>query len=336
MEPYKIDIPVLLIFFARPKQTRLVFDQIRIARPSKLYLYQDGPRPDKKDDIEKIEECRKYVEAIDWDCKVERFYQIKNIGCDPSEFIAQKWMFSNEEYGIVLEDDDVPSQSFFPFCKELLERFKNDERINIICGMNHLGELKNNPYSYLFTSSGSIWGWASWKRVLDKWEERYNFLSDNYALELLRNKLGTKFYKQSYKIWINDKNSGKAHYESILGPSGFLNSRLNIVPSKNMISNVGIGENATHSPDSVNKLPKGIRQILFMKTHEIEFPLSHPNYIIEDVEYKQKVDKIMGFGYPLISFSRSIRSIMFRIISGDTISVLNGFLRRIKLIKKKI
>ena len=119
---HNIDIPVLLIFFVRPEPLRKVFEEIKIARPSKLYLYQDGARENRPDDIENVMKCREIVKDIDWECEVVYKYQKKNFGCDPSEFISQKWMFEKEEYGIVLEDDDVPSQSFFPFCKELLEK----------------------------------------------------------------------------------------------------------------------------------------------------------------------------------------------------------------------
>jgi hypothetical protein len=325
-----IDLPVLLIFFARPEQLSKVFEQVKKVKPSKLFLYQDGPRLNRPDDVENINKCRKIVEDIDWECEIHKKYQQKNIGCDPSEFIAQKWMFETEEYGIVLEDDDVPSLSFFPFCKELLEKYKNDERINMICGMNHLGELTDNPNSYIFTVSGSIWGWASWKRVIEKWEEHYDFINDPNVLNLLKIKLGEKDFKSYYKTCLKHFNSGKAHYESILGSSLYLNSRLNIVPTKNMISNIGIGFDTTHSADSISKLPKGIRRVLFMKTHEIEFPIKHPKYIIENVEYKKKIDCIMGNNFPVNAY-RKIESILYRIKSGDFKSVRKGLLRRLGL-----
>lgn len=162
MKPAKIDVAVLFIFFTRTEKTAAVFEQIRKARPTRLYLYQDGPRVNRPDDVENIEACRKVVEDIDWECQVHRMYQDKNYGCDPSEFISQKWMFATETKGIILEDDDVPSQSFFPFCKELLDKYENDTRINIICGMNNLDRSETDK-SYIFSEYGSIWGWATWK-----------------------------------------------------------------------------------------------------------------------------------------------------------------------------
>jgi len=134
MKPYKTDVAVLLLFFNRPDTFSQVFEQVRLARPSKLFLYQDGPRGEK--DLAGIKACRKIAENIDWQCEVHRKYQEKNYGCDPSEYIAQTWAFSVVDKCIVLEDDDVPSQSFFPFCKEMLDRYENDKRITMISGFN--------------------------------------------------------------------------------------------------------------------------------------------------------------------------------------------------------
>ena len=104
--------------------------------------------------------------------------------------LAQKWMFETEDRGIVLEDDDVVSDSFFYFCEELLEKYKDDERINMICGMNHLGHYDKSGTSYIFTKTGAITGWASWKRVIDTWDPNYSFVDDEYQKYCLKNLLG--------------------------------------------------------------------------------------------------------------------------------------------------
>ena len=132
--PYKIDVSILILFFNRADVLEKVFEQVRLARPSRLFFYQDGPRGEH--DMPGILACRKVVENIDWECEVHTNYQEKNAGCDPSEYLSMKWAFSMTEKLIMLEDDDVPSQSFFPFCKELLDRYENDERIGMIQGCN--------------------------------------------------------------------------------------------------------------------------------------------------------------------------------------------------------
>ena len=132
MKESLIDISVLLIFFTRHKQFKQVFEQVKKARPSELFLYQDGPRLDHPDDMENIKKCREIANDIDWKCKIHRFYQTKNIGVDPSGYIADTWAFSQTNKCIVLEDDVVPSVSFFSFCKIMLDKYENDERIMLI------------------------------------------------------------------------------------------------------------------------------------------------------------------------------------------------------------
>ncbi len=286
----EIDVAVLLIFFVRDKQFAKVFEQVKIARPSRLYLYQDGPRENRSDDMDVLLRCREIADDIDWECDVHKFYQEKNVGCDPSEYIAQKWMFETEEMGIVLEDDDVPSQSFFPFCKELLERYKDDERVHIICGMNNIGVSKDISTSYFFTKKGSIWGWASWRRVLNTWDGQYSWLDDPEKVEKLRNAFDNL---DEYKTFLFDsrkhKETGKAHYETINAASLYFNYRLNIVPKYNMISNIGVGEETTHGASSIKVLPKYSRRLLYMKTYDIKFPMDHPSYVIQNKEYEKNM-----------------------------------------------
>ena len=125
-----VNVPVLILFFNRPDALKSVFEQVRKAQPTTLFLYQDGPRGEH--DLPGIEGCRKVVENVDWPCEVHRLYQEKNYGCDPSEYLSQKWAFSHVDKCIVLEDDSIPSLSFFTFCKEMLDRYEHDTRISMI------------------------------------------------------------------------------------------------------------------------------------------------------------------------------------------------------------
>ena len=140
MEKWKNDVAVLCIFFARPEQFRQSFECVRRAKPRVLLLWQDGPREGRQDDIENIQKCREIAENIDWECEVHRNYHDKNMGCDPSTFYSHQWAFSIVDKCIILEDDLVPSQSFFTFCQEMLNKYENDTRVDRICGTNLLGE----------------------------------------------------------------------------------------------------------------------------------------------------------------------------------------------------
>jgi len=318
MNEWKVDVPVLLIFFCRPQTTAKVFEQIKLARPSKLFLFQDGPRTDRPDDLDKVMECRRIVEDIDWECEVYKCYHEKNIRQEkkvsfvPSVFIAFKWAFSHVDRCIVLEDDDVPAQSFFPFCTELLERYKDDERINMICGWNFMGERLDIPYDYFFSVRGAT-GWATWKRVIDEASETYDFLDDEYALKQLVELPGC--FRLSPQ-WVNmctaKRLSKVAHHEAIFGGLAFLNSRLNIIPSRNMISNIGIGEDATHTQNEC-----GTQASIFnMKTHEICFPLRHPKYVINDSMY---CDFAQTMPSSFVSFGKRMFNQLIKLCAG-----LNG------------
>ena len=168
MKQALVDVSVLILFFNRPEPLKQVFAQVQKARPSRLFLYQDGPRSEK--DMPGILACRDIVSSIDWECDVHQLYQERNYGCDPSEFISQKWAFSHSDKCVVLEDDDVPAVSFFSFCKEMLDRYENDERITMISGFNVEEQTTDIKEDYFFSTNFSIWGWASWRRVVDQWD----------------------------------------------------------------------------------------------------------------------------------------------------------------------
>lgn len=332
----KIDIPVLILFFNRPHLLAKVFEQVKLARPSKLYLFQDGVREGREDDVINVRKCREIVSDIDWECEVHTNYQEKNNGCDPSEYLAQKWMFETEEMGIILEDDDVPSQSFFPFCKELLEKYKDDQRINMICGMNNLEINEGCPYDYFFAKAGSITGWASWKRVIDEWDDYISFVDDEYAVELFK-----KAYKDSMEVdrFINRcraaNKSGIAYYEAILGANAKVNNRLNIIATKNQISNIGNDGESTHGVASLELLPKSIRRIFNMKTYELEFPLKHPPYVIDDVQFRKDVNEVMYGNNIFVVMCRKMESVFYRMRTGDFSMFKRKFKRIVQKMKDK-
>lgn len=311
----KVDVAVLLLFFTRTEQTVRTFEQIRKARPARLYLYQDGPRLGRPDDIKNISICRKAIEnMIDWDCEVHKFYQETNYGCDPSEYISQKWMFSTEEKGIVIEDDDVMSVSFFHYCKELLDKYENDTRINIICGMNHLGIYDECPYDYFFSKGGgAIWGWASWRRVIDQWDPEYSLLDNKYEMKLLEANIGKEEARSFAALSKKHKASGREHYESILGGNAYFNSTFNIVPKKNMTCNIGIAAESTHAVNDIRLLPKKVRKQLYMKTYELDFPLKHPKCVLDEKIYKHKLDVLLrGNWFERTFHTRRIESFLYK------------------------
>ena len=313
----EVDVSVLCIFFARPDHFAQTFAQVKKARPKRLFLYQDGPRDGRPDDVEKIAACRAIAEDIDWECQVYRNYQEKNVGCDPSMYNAITWMFSHTDKGIILEDDIVASVSFFRFCKEMLDRYENDTRIFKIAGMNHLTSYKEEYADYIFSRRTCIWGWATWKRVIDLFDTEYRFLEDGYAKHMMREQVTAFDEKVETCKW--HKNSGKNYFETILWSANFTNNMIDVISTRSLTSNIGIGSNGTHGAGSLDSIPKGLRQVYYKPLHELEFPLRHPSYVIPDLDYEKRVCRILGDGYPLIRFYRGLEGawLSFRYSSSE-------------------
>ena len=327
-KPASVDVSVLILFFNRPDLLSRVFEQVRKARPSRLFLYQDGPRNER--DLPGIMACREVVSQIDWECEVKQCYQERNYGCDPSEYMAQKWAFSLSDKCIVLEDDDVPSVSFFRFCKELLDRYEHDERVQMIAGLNHEEFTTDVEADYFFTTNCSIWGWASWRRVIDRWDEHYTFLDDAVTMQQLQELIRTRRYRNDFiQMFHNHRDSGKAYYESIFQAALLLESGLCIVPSCNMINNLGVTSDSTHFAGSIYTLPRGYRRIFTMQRHEMKFPLRHPSHVIEHTAYKERVYRIMGWGHPFIKISRSIEELFLNLRYGNFSLIIQALRKRI-------
>lgn len=292
--------PVLLIFFNRPETLREVFEQIRKAEPSRLYLAQDGARDER--DMAAIKECRAIVDNIDWDCQVFRRYSVYNQGCGIGPYNAISWVFENEEQAIVLEDDCVASQSFFRFCDEMLSLYKEDERVFLVTGCNL--ELKSSvATSYFFGNAGTNWGWATWKRNWDKIDYSCEWVNDRDILRSVRKRIANvsrraareeiAIFKKTNALVSAGKNI--SYWDVQWQAVRYLNNQLSIIPSVNFITNIGIGATSTHakkisSPKLIyNKI--GNVNFFFNENYDSSFELCHPKYMVRNIKYDAKVYK---------------------------------------------
>lgn len=328
--PFKTDVAVLLLFFTRNDTLQKVFDEVRTARPSKLFLFQDGPRNEK--DVAGIKACRSVVadENIDWECEVHRNYQQQNLGCMTAGYTSHRWAFTLADKCIVLEDDVVPSQSFIPFCKEMLDRYENDERITMISGFNMDEQTKDCPYDYFFTSAFSIWGWASWRRVVGKWDENLSFLDDKYNLGQLQNLIRARRYKSDFiQTCRLHRESGNPQFESVFWSFMMLNNGLAIMPSQNLINNVGATEESAHY-SALKTLPKAIRRIFLMQRYELKFPLRHPKYVVDNVAYQQRMYKYNAWDHPWIKVMNSLEELWLNLRYGNFRQIGKSLTRRIR------
>ena len=328
--PPQVDVAVLLLFFTRSDTFQQVFDAVRKARPSRLFLFQDGPRGER--DLPGIEACRRIVsdEQIDWQCEVHRNYQEQNLGCETAGYTSHRWAFSLADKCIVIEDDVVPSQSFFPFCKEMLDRYEHDERITMISGFNMDEVTPGVPDDYFFTSAFSIWGWASWRRVIDQWDPSYSFLDDPYQLGQLEALIKDRRYSSDIVRMARDRRAqGKPFFESVFWTCMLFNSGLAIMPTRNMIRNVGCSSESTNYSDFLT-MPRAEKRIFTLRSFDdLSLPLRHPKYVIENVGYVRRMYRYNAWGHPWIKVGRSVEQLLLCLRHGRFRQIATSFSKRV-------
>jgi len=326
--PANIDIAVLMLFFNRSDTFQLVFNEVKKARPSRLFLFQDGPRGER--DMAGIEACRQIVsdEQIDWECEVHRNYQERNIGVNSVGTMAQQWAFSMADKCMVLEDDVMPSQSFFPFCKEMLDRYEYDERITMVAGFNIEEVTPNIPCDYFFTSAFCIWGWASWRRVVSQWDQKYTFLDDPFAMRQLDDLIRQRGYRSSFiKMCQDYREGGHAQFETLFWSTMLFNSGLAIMPTRNMVSNLGATSNSAHYSE-FKAMPARLKRMFTMQRFDVDFPLRHPRYVIEEVSYWKRFYKANGWDSPWVKIGRSLEELFLNIRYGNWAFIGRSLARR--------
>jgi hypothetical protein len=279
MHQFDLKTPILFLVFNRPSTTKIVFETIRNARPSKLYVVADGPRNNIPGELEKCQEVRSIVTDIDWDCELKTLFRDENLGCGKGVSAGITWFFQNEPEGIILEDDCYPHPTFFRYCSELLEHYRDDNRVMEISGNNLRPEgYQETEYSYSFSNFNGIWGWASWRRAWDL----YDFEMKEYKNVRQRRALDTKYtsiYERDYFTWVFERTYLFPHitwdyqWEFVKR----INSALTIVPKKNLVINLGFGADATSTTSSDGPAAN-------LKSEAFDFPLIHPPYVLADVE----------------------------------------------------
>lgn len=334
MEKYKIDVPVYMIFFNRPDVLKQVFAAVRHAKPSKLFLACDGSRKGKSNDIENVKKCQEIVGNVDWECEVHRNYSNENLGCGMRMYTGINWAFDYVDRLIVLEDDCVPSLDFFLFCRELLERYKNDNRIYMINGMNHLGKYEETPYSYFF-GPGCCWGWATWKRAWEKVDFEMNFMEDEYSMKCVERRY--PYYKNAIEMGKSRRDvlrSGRklSTWTFQSGMAAALESQMAIVPNVNLITNIGLSEKSGHAVNNLKKIAKSQQAYFYAPAIKMDFPLKHPKYVIEDMGYYEMVQK--KFKKTVFSTLEGyIRRVIFA-DKGDIIKMLKKIPKKFKLVSR--
>ena len=241
--------PILLLVFNRPEHTKRVLNTLRKVRPMNLYIAADGPRRNNQSDSINCQLVKEIlIKWIDWDCEIKTLFRDENLGCGKAVSQSITWFFNHVEDGIILEDDCLPDLSFFKFCEGLLDKYRNVPDVFLISGDNFVNRSINIPWDYYYSSFAHIWGWATWRRVWNK----YDFTLSDFSEEKIRIILNSKFDDVEFtNIWIsNFRNckTGKVDtWDYQLQYLLWLADGLSILPKYNLVSNIGFGFDATHT-----------------------------------------------------------------------------------------
>ncbi len=246
-------------------------EQLRQIRPSHLFLVADGPRRGNDTDRSLCAEARSIATRIDWPCDVQTNFSDTNMGCGRRVSSGISWVLDCVEAAIILEDDILVDPTFFPYCEELLHRFREDTRIMSICGWNSLIRWRHEKGSYFFARHGSIWGWATWRRA---WE-KYSFLLSEWQNanieELLREWLPDGEHA-AVQSWLFRRNAGRVidTWDIQWTLTCMLNKGLSVMPAQNLVTNIGFGGSHTHTSNE--------NDFQALMPHlAVETPLRHPS-----------------------------------------------------------
>jgi hypothetical protein len=295
---------VLLLIFNRPEYAQKVFEEIRKARPARLYIAADGPRKHVPTDARQCRKAREVVDSVDWPCEVRTLLRDENLGCKRAVSSALDWFFENEEEGIILEDDCVPSQDFFRFCQQLLRRYRGEPRVKAISGTSVLADAFPSSESYVFSRYFSVWGWATWKRAWQEYDlamsdwpklRESGWLQDLFPLPYVRRHMKRMFdlvYEGRIDTW-----------DVQFVYSCLRNDGLAIVPAVNLISNIGVEGTHTAPGDTKrNFLPVGS-----LDTERMKHPLQVRAHTVHDNLLFERLFKI--------SVGEKIRKTLLRILA---------------------
>lgn len=295
------DVPVCLFLFQRSDTVLRIIERLSVVKPKRLYLMSDQGR--NEEEKKRVSLCRETVEnAINWDCEVFKDYATENRGVFGNIGLGALRVFEKEEVAIFLEDDNLPEITFFHFCKEMLDRYKDNDRILWVCGTNYLGKYENDSNdSYMFTQSLLPCGWASWKQKFVKYYDAFFNNYDKTVITRLKETYKCKpLFKQQIETIDIERNrmlQGERvrSWDFQMCFSIRANDLLGISPKYNQIKNIGVDVFSEHGGKSFSNIMT--RRFCGMESFPLEFPLNHPKTVLIDPVYERKIDRIIL--YPL-------------------------------------
>jgi hypothetical protein len=284
MDNWQTQTPVALLFFNRPDTTARVFAEIAKARPPILLLVADGPRTARPGEGELCAAARAVVKRVDWDCQVLRDYSDQNLGCRRRVSSGLDWVFDQVEQAIILEDDCLPHPTFFRFCDELLDRYRDDERIMTISGNNHQFGHRPTTESYYFSRYNHIWGWATWRRAWQHYDVDIKLWprirDEGWLQDMLGDRHAIRYWTKTLQATFEGR-IDTWDFQWIL--ACWLQHGLTAIPCVNLVTNIGFGLAATHT--------QGVNRFANLPIEAMHFPLTHPPFMIRNAQSDDYIQK---------------------------------------------
>lgn len=268
--------PILVIGFNRPQLLRDQINALRTIRPPRVFIAVDGPRPGKEGEVALCRETAAAADGIDWECEVKTLVNKVNLGCKYAPPSAISWFFSHVDAGIILEDDCRPTMDFLRFATELLDRYRDDDRVGMISGNNHYGFITDKSASYRFSCDVSIWGWATWRRVWNLYDvepAHYANEIDELLSAVSLTKRGRCLRKRFFDAVLSTNGTWDIQFALTLARHRLLA----VCPRENLVANLGFSPESTHTGGFSYDMDR------FSATAPMSFPLRHPFEVARDV-----------------------------------------------------
>lgn len=299
--------PVLLIVFNRPEGVSKIVDVLRRLKVERLYVAADAPRDGNDDDVIKCKQVLNIFNEIDWPCSIKYKINEVNRGSWLTIPMAVDWFFANEPQGIVLEDDCIPSVSFFRFCDVMLKRYEDDPHIMWINGSN-LGWNSNKEMGDYFYSRFAIsWGWATWRRSWKMFESyRYGSPGRRKTRMIIREMFPKSWMQRCYWGSVFRYAYSLQNWDFRWQLAMWAAGGLSCTPKFNQISNVGFDNTGVHGGNVFD--PRGN-----IKVFDLPDVIKSPKVICKNEELDKYLSnflyRVSFFGIIKMEIARKFPSI---------------------------
>jgi len=257
--------PIVLFVYNRLGHTQRTVEALQknhLATESDLIVYADGAK--RSEDEEKVSAVRNYVHAIVGFRSVEVRESSVNKGLANSIIAGVTAVIGVHGRAIIIEDDLVTSPFFLTFMNDGLDMYADDPRVSCVHGFVYpVREKIDRPF---FLRGADCWGWATWKRAWECFEQD----GEKLYRELVARKLTDAFdYDGVFPSMevLRDQVAKKVDSWAIRwAASAFLKEMFVLYPNENLVHNIGIDGSGTHcTPADPEVLPLATNRIILRK-----------------------------------------------------------------------